>query len=47
MFMAAPLGTKGLTGNLLINIIITFTLFLFAVTLLQKIYKVVVKENIK
>lgn len=47
MFMVGPLRTMGLTSNLLINTIITITLSFFAATLLQKIYRVVVMENIK
>ena len=47
MFMVGPLRTMGLTSNLLLNTIITVTLSFFAAALLQKIYRVVVMENIK
>lgn len=47
MFMVGPLRTMGLTSNLLLNTIITVTLSFFLATLLQKIYRAVIMENIK
>ena len=47
MFMVGPLRTMGLTSNLLLNTIITVTLSFFSATLLQRIYRTVIMENIK
>lgn len=47
MFMVGPLRTMGLTSNLLINTIITITLSFLAAIFLQRIYRVVVMENVK